>query len=90
MEHLIPFYFAQEFCSLLIFFQSSMLALMAVCIVKQIVIADALLEIDKVRKICIEKSTADNNWQNLLVFASKYIHEIVSVQFRDLDSFVII
>lgn len=51
---------------------------MAVCIMKQIVIADALLEIDKVRKICVEKSEPDRKWQNLLVFTSQYIHDIVS------------
>ncbi len=51
---------------------------MAVCIMKQIVIADALLEIDKVRKICIEKSVPDSKWQNLLLFTSRYIHDTVS------------
>lgn len=46
---------------------------------KQIVIADALLEIDKVRKICVDKSKPDSNWHNLLVFVSQYIHDIVSI-----------
>lgn len=51
---------------------------MAICIMKQIVIADALLEIDKVRKICLEKCVPDSKWQNLLLFTSRYIRDIVS------------
>lgn len=50
---------------------------MAVCIMKQIVIADALLEIDKVRKLCLEKSVPDKKWQNLLLFTSRYISDTV-------------
>lgn len=70
----------------LLAFQSSLLALMAVCILKQIVIADALLEIDKVRKLCVEKSTPDRKWQNLLQFTSRYLRDIVSALFTKLIS----
>ncbi|XKL65922.1 hypothetical protein PGB90_009342 [Kerria lacca] len=56
--------------------KSSLLVLMAICIMKQIVIADALLEIDKVRKICLEKCVPDSKWQNLLLFTSRYIRDI--------------
>ena len=59
---------------------------MAICIIKQIVIADALLEIDKVRKLCVEKSTAGSKWQNLLFFTSGYIHDIVSIPLYTIET----